>query len=330
MASGELGTIFVVHGADREMEEAVARLLEKLDLDFKILHEEPDEGKPLFDKFIHNAEKAGTAIILLSPDDGVHVRQKEQREDKNEQAAKIKFRPRQNAIFEFGYFVGRPQTKNVIVLYRKHVDFEWPSDISGITYKEYDAYKRWEYDLADELKHYGYDVNLNKLSKHHQSTPTSKKVSTPASSRITHNQSLEKILENENSIYSESGAIIKARNIEWIDSNTVKEDITIEGKTGGIDTVTSCSLTLKLFTTVDEATEFVNIQRDDSYIVWSTTWPSGDSPYTRTFEHAPSVYIFYDKTVKRTFGYEVHMKLIQCDNFVMYGRDETIRGIKQT
>ena len=185
-------------------------------------------------------------------------------------------------------------------------------------------------DIANELKYYGYDVDLNKLSKHRQSTPTSKKVSTPDSSRITHNQTLEKILENENSIYSESGAIIKARNIEWIDSNTVKEDITIEGKTGGIDTVTSSSLTLKLFATVDDATEFVNIQRDDSYIVWSTTWSEVDSAYTRTFGHAPSLYIFYDKTVERTFSYEVHMKLIQCDNFVMYGRNETIRGIKQT
>jgi hypothetical protein len=257
---------------------------------------------------------------------------KELRGDKDDQnAVEIKMRPRQNVIFEYGYFVGRfgrLNKKNIIVLYRTSDSFDWPSDIKGITYKEYDAHRRWQLDLASELKHYGYDVDLNKLSKNHQSTPTSKNVSTHASHQITHNQTLEKIIENENSIYSESGTIVKARNIVWIDSNTVKEDITVEGKTNGIDIVTSNSLTLKLLATVDDATEFVNTQRDDSYIVWSTTWPGTDSPYTRTFGHAPSVYIFYDKTVERTFDYEVHMRLIQYDNLVMYGRNETIRGIK--
>ena len=331
MKPKKLDNIFVVHGSDREMEEAVARVLEKLDLDKTILHEEPDEGGPLYDKFIQSAEKAGTAIILLSPDDEVHVYQKEHRKDEDEQGGvKIKFHPRQNAIFEFGYFVGMPQVENIIVLYRKHDDFEWPSDIAGITYKEYDVYKRWEYDLAVDLRRFGYDVDLHKLSERRSTTPTSKAVFAPSSSQIIHDQTLEKLLENQYNIYSESGAIVKARNIEWIDSNTVKEDITIETENDGLNIVTSDSMTLKLFATVDDATDFVNTQRDDSYIVWSTTWPETDSPYIRTFGHAPSVYIFYDKTVERTFDHEVHMRVLQCDNLVMYGRNETTRGIRLT
>ena len=276
------------------------------------------------------AQKAGTAIILLSPDDEVHVYQKEHRKDE-QGGVKIKFHPRLNAIFEFGYFVGRPQVRKYnCSLQKKHDDFEWPSDIAGITYTQYDVNKRWVYDLATDLWHFGYDVNLYKLAKRRGITPTNKTVFVPSSNQIIHDQTLEKLLENEYNIYSESGAIVKARKIEWIDSNTVKEGITIEIENDGLNIVTSDSITLKLLTTVDDATDFVNTQRDDSYIMWSTTWPGKDSAYIRTFGHAPSVYIFYDKTVERTFDYEVHMRVIQCDNLVMYGRNETTRGIRLT
>ncbi|MBN1213833.1 MAG: nucleotide-binding protein, partial [Candidatus Lokiarchaeota archaeon] len=43
--------IFIVHGSDNEMKEAVARLLETLGLIPIILHEQPNEGKTIIEKF---------------------------------------------------------------------------------------------------------------------------------------------------------------------------------------------------------------------------------------------------------------------------------------
>ena len=39
--------------------------------------------------------------------------------------------------------LGRLKRKNIIVLYRKRDNFEWPSDIKGVTYKEYDDHRWW-------------------------------------------------------------------------------------------------------------------------------------------------------------------------------------------
>ena len=60
--------VFVVHGHDNEMKLAVARLLDKLGLEPIILHEMPDLGRTLIEKFIDHSD-VGFAVVLLSPDD---------------------------------------------------------------------------------------------------------------------------------------------------------------------------------------------------------------------------------------------------------------------
>ena len=50
------------------MKLAVARTLEKLGLDAIILHEQPNLGKTIIEKFSDHAD-VSFAVVLLSPDD---------------------------------------------------------------------------------------------------------------------------------------------------------------------------------------------------------------------------------------------------------------------
>lgn len=61
--------IFIVHGHDNEMKLDVARTITNLGLHPIILHEQPNGGKTIMEKFEANALAVNFAIILLSPDD---------------------------------------------------------------------------------------------------------------------------------------------------------------------------------------------------------------------------------------------------------------------
>jgi len=143
--------VFIVHGHDNEMKETVARLLEKLDLKPIILHEQPNKGKTVIEKFEKCSEDVGYAVVLLSPDDVGNV--------KTEQG-KLNPRARQNVIFELGYFIAKLGRSRVCALYKEHVEIL--SDISGVLYTKFDG-NGWKLDLANELIEAGYKIDKNKL-----------------------------------------------------------------------------------------------------------------------------------------------------------------------
>jgi hypothetical protein len=58
--------VFVVHGHDDEMKVTVTRVLERLGLTPTILHEQPDRGRTIIEKFAHYSD-VGFAVVLLSP-----------------------------------------------------------------------------------------------------------------------------------------------------------------------------------------------------------------------------------------------------------------------
>ena len=60
--------VFLVHGHDGGTRESVARFLEKLHLECVILHEEPNKGRTIIEKFEDYAD-VGFAVVLLTPDD---------------------------------------------------------------------------------------------------------------------------------------------------------------------------------------------------------------------------------------------------------------------
>jgi predicted nucleotide-binding protein len=148
--------VFVVHGQDDAMKEAVARVLETLGLEAIILHERPDKGRTIIEKFTDYADVC-FAVILMSPDDLAYP--------KNAVPATAKFRARQNVILELGYFIGKLGRENVFTLYKEETNFEMPSDYSGVIYTPYDAKGQWKFEMVQELQACGIDVDANKLMK---------------------------------------------------------------------------------------------------------------------------------------------------------------------
>lgn len=60
--------IFIVHGHDETMKHSVARTVEKLGFEPIILHEKPNNGRTIIEKFTDYSD-VSFAIVLLSPDD---------------------------------------------------------------------------------------------------------------------------------------------------------------------------------------------------------------------------------------------------------------------
>jgi predicted nucleotide-binding protein len=146
--------IFIVHGHDAEMKEATARVLERLGLEPVILSEQPVKGRTLIEKFEANSD-VGFVVVLLSPDDMAY--------QKSGPAASARPRPRQNVIFELGFFVGRLGRERVLVVHRTAQSFEMLSDYVGVEYKPYDDRKGWAGELVKELRSAGYDVSADRL-----------------------------------------------------------------------------------------------------------------------------------------------------------------------
>ena len=141
--------VFVVHGHDNETKQSVARFVEKLGLNAIILHEQPNAGMTLIEKFEHNALDVGFAIILLTPDDVGAPRA----EPEN-----LRPRARQNVILELGYFCGMLGRDRVMVLHGE--DVEIPSDFDGVVYEPFKD-ESWKLPLAKELKEAGLPVDMN-------------------------------------------------------------------------------------------------------------------------------------------------------------------------
>lgn len=143
--------IFIVHGHDNELKQEIARFVEKLDLNPIILHEQPDKGRTVIEKF-EDYSDVGYAIVLLTPDDVGYPK------DDDKQA---KHRARQNVILELGFFLGKLGREKVCSVYKEGVEI--PSDYHGVLYKPYDTQGGWKLNLAKEIKESGLNIDLNKV-----------------------------------------------------------------------------------------------------------------------------------------------------------------------
>ncbi len=140
--------IFIVHGHDHAMREAVARFVERVGLEVIILGEQANQGRTIIEKFEAHSS-VGFAIALLSADDLGGV-----------DAETLKPRARQNVLLELGYFVGKLNRSRVCALVNSR-ELELPSDTHGIVWIYWD--QPWQLLLAKELRAAGYDVDLNAL-----------------------------------------------------------------------------------------------------------------------------------------------------------------------
>ena len=142
--------VFIVHGHNASAKESVARFIEKLGLEAIILHEQPNRGSTIIEKFERHAG-VSFAIALVTGDD-------EAREVSS--TAELKKRPRQNVIFEFGFFVGKLGRTHVCALLEEGVEI--PSDYQGVVYIRLDSAEHWKFELVRELKSAGFDVDANR------------------------------------------------------------------------------------------------------------------------------------------------------------------------
>lgn len=143
--------VFIVHGHNDAIKQEVARTLEHLKLKPMILHEQPNKGRTLIEKFEENGSDVGFAVILLTADDMGRLKTTGDEDNKP--------RARQNVVFEMGYFMSLLSRSHVAVLYEENV--ERPSDISGIIYIPYND--GWKLELVKELKACGYNVSADDL-----------------------------------------------------------------------------------------------------------------------------------------------------------------------
>jgi predicted nucleotide-binding protein len=145
--------VFVVHGHDNAAKETVARFLEHLGLEAVILHEKPNEGRTVIEKFERHAD-VGFAVVLLTPDDtGAPATR----------PSFFKPRARQNVVLELGYFLGHLGRSRVCALYKEGVEI--PSDYRGVIYVEFDDKGAWRRSLAQELTNAGLKISLDALLK---------------------------------------------------------------------------------------------------------------------------------------------------------------------
>lgn len=143
------GKIFISYGQDKEAKTTVAKFVESLGLKPIILDQQPSKGQTIIDKFEEQADEAGFAIVLLTPDDV----------GSSKATGKRKPRARQDTIFELGYLLGGLGGERVCALYKEGV--ELPSDIRDVAYVPMDSDDAWKLKLRQGMRKAGLPVDMN-------------------------------------------------------------------------------------------------------------------------------------------------------------------------
>lgn len=124
--------VFIVHGHDEVAKLSLKNYLQNtLKLPEPIiLHEQPNSGRTIIEKFEDLSGSVDLVFVLLTPDDpGASASDSDS----------TKRRARQNVIFELGYFLGQlgRRSGRVFLLYKGNL--ELPSDLSGVLYQNIDS-----------------------------------------------------------------------------------------------------------------------------------------------------------------------------------------------
>lgn len=118
-------TIFVVHGHNEKLKKYLSTKLSSKGYNPIVLSSKNDTGISLFDKFEKYANKCVKALILITKDDQIS----------NGDNAYYQGRP--NVYIEYGYFLHMLNKRDIVVVHEKGCGT--PSDISGISYIEFDG-----------------------------------------------------------------------------------------------------------------------------------------------------------------------------------------------
>jgi predicted nucleotide-binding protein len=149
--------VFLVHGRNDEVKQAVAGLLERTGPhEVTILNERPSDRRMLVEQFVEPAAELRYAVVLLTADDVGAPRLDSDREPY------FSPRARQGVVFEMGVLVAALTPRCMCVLYEDGV--ELPCDLDGIVYVRLDLAGTWQSKLLLHLRDAGFDYDLNRLA----------------------------------------------------------------------------------------------------------------------------------------------------------------------
>jgi predicted nucleotide-binding protein len=141
--------VFIVHGHDTNVRNEVELFIRSIGYEPIILCKRADKGNTIIEKIEHEAKNVCFAIVIYTSCD--------LGKDKN--ADKLQPRARQNVVFEHGFICAHLGRERVCALLE--VGVEQPGDLQGVIYKPLDVAGIWRYQIADEMKAVGLDVDKN-------------------------------------------------------------------------------------------------------------------------------------------------------------------------
>jgi Predicted nucleotide-binding protein containing TIR-like domain len=149
--------VFLVHGRNDGVKQAVAGLLERSGPhEVTILNERPSDRRMLIEQCVEHAAESRYAVVLLTADDVGAPRLDSAREPY------FSPRARQGVVFEMGVLVAALTPRCICVLYEDGV--ELPCDLDGIAYVRLDLAGTWQSKLLLHLRAAGFDYDLNSLA----------------------------------------------------------------------------------------------------------------------------------------------------------------------
>jgi len=151
--------LFVVHGDDQGLKNAVARFAEAVGLKPVTLHDRPDRGRTVIERFEQESD-LGFAIMLCAADDLAGSRSALGQAGSTIEKEALRQRARQNVIFELGYFVGKLGRSRVAIIMDEGVEF--PLGLHAIIYISRD---NWTTELHRALIDAGYSISQEQSRK---------------------------------------------------------------------------------------------------------------------------------------------------------------------
>ena len=145
--------VFIVHGHNLGILAEVEAFVLKANKRPIVLKDQSRPGKNLLDELIQHSKGVQFAIVILSADDVARA--------EGEPQDQLRYRGRQNAVFEFGFLVRQLGKSKVFVLHEQGV--EMPSDYGGVIYIPYDTTGAWKGLLAKAIGATGIPINIRSV-----------------------------------------------------------------------------------------------------------------------------------------------------------------------
>lgn len=143
--------VFIVHGHDTNVRNEVELFIRSIGYEPIILCKRADKGNTIIEKIEREAKDVCFAIVIYTSCDL----------GKDKTSNELKPRARQNVVFEHGFMCAHLGRERVCALLEDGV--EQPGDLLGVIYKPLDAVGAWKYQIADEMKVVGLEVDKNQI-----------------------------------------------------------------------------------------------------------------------------------------------------------------------